>query len=120
MTNDPVVHDQGLNESFRQDIPRKPEPELDDVKISWLTIVPKFTDILGVQLTAENIENIARLMHWEYKPAYRGLRDSVLVPSITGDVPAMVNDWILVADNNWDVVTVCTAAAFNRSYEVKS
>jgi hypothetical protein len=120
MSNDPVIHDQSLNQAFRQDIPKKPEPTSDSVKISWVEVVPKYQNLLAVQLTVENIEDIARLHGFDMKPATRGLSAYIYVPTVHGEVQARVPDWLMVADENWDIITVCTAAAFNRNYEVKS
>ena len=117
--NDPAVHDQGLNEAFRQDIPKKPEPEMEGIKIPWVEVTPKFIRLRGVQITAANLDDIAALHRFESVDGNGG-RSYLIVPAEYGEVRAYVNDWILVADDNWDQITVCSAAAFTRSYEVKS
>ena len=118
--NDPVVHDQGLNEAFRQDIPKKPEPEMEGIEIPWVDVVPKFTRLRGIQITPANYEDIATLHRFESVDGRIENLSYVIVPAVNGEVRAYIGDWLLVADDNWDQLTVCSAAAFNRSYEVKS
>ena len=120
---DPVVHDHALNEAFRSEIPRKPEPTSDSVKLNWVEVVPKFNRVRGVQVTKENLDDIARLHGYDVFTPTTDSGDHtsyLIVPGTTGDVRAFINDWILVADNNWDLVTVCSAAAFTRNYEVET
>ncbi len=125
--NDPVVHDQALNEAFRSDIPKKPEPEptSDSDAFSWLEVVPKFKRLRGVQITADNHMAIGRLHGWNigvyFAPGHDGTGVPYLtIPSTNGDVKAFPDDWIMIADDNWDQVTVCSKEAFTRTYEVKS
>ncbi len=118
MGDDPVVHDHDLNEAFRSDIPKKPEPTDDSVKLKWVEVVPKFNRLRAVQITDDNIEDIARLHRFTYHVDSWGRY--VIVPGTIGDVRAFVNDWIMVADDNWDVMTVCSAEGFTRNYEVQT
>jgi hypothetical protein len=119
---DPVVHDRDLNEAFRSDIPKKPEPVSDSEtkqRIPWVTVVPKFSYIRGVQITEDNIEDISTVYGYQ---AERGNSTRYLfVPTTTAsEVKAYIGDWILVADGDWNNVTVCSGEAFTRNYEVET
>lgn len=117
--NDPVVHDQHLNQSFRSDIPKKGPPDSTSVKVPWVSVVPKFTHIRGVQLDTKVIGALSRLHRWESGVDADG-RDYLIVPAIYGDTRAFKDCWILIADDDWDRITVCTPESFTMSYEVKS